>query len=113
MKSTSKGAFEVRCHRCDVSYPVETKRCLYCGEKPSAGPPRIDLLDLREVENRAGEAIAERASPGFPRPLESGQEQEAEVEEEVSTRQALPRVLMSLVWVILLVVVSVYRACTG
>ena len=112
MKITANDAFEVRCHRCDVSYPVGTKRCMYCGEKPSAGPPQIDLLDLREVENRAGEAIAGRASPpSLPKPRES--EQETEVGEEVSVRQALPRVLMSLVWVILLVVVSVYRACTG
>jgi len=25
--------FEVRCHNCDVSYPVGTKQCVHCGQR--------------------------------------------------------------------------------
>jgi hypothetical protein len=111
MKTTSQDAFEVRCHRCEVSFPHGTKRCMYCGGKPSAGPPQVDFLDIREMEAHA----AERSVPGLPRPrqAEVEQEGEAEGEEELSLRQSLPRVAMSLAWVVLLVVVSIYRACAG
>lgn len=109
MKITSKDAFEVRCHSCNVSYPVGTKRCMYCGEKPSAGPPQVDLLDLREVEERAGAVVAERTASRRPQPAEAENEEEA----GLSLRQALPRVAMSLVWVVLLVVISIYRVCSG
>jgi len=114
MKTTSQDVFEVRCHRCEVSFPHGTKRCMYCGGKPSAGPPQVEFLDMQAVEARV--AAAAGSAPGLPRTrkAEVEQESEAEVEEEEpSLRQTLPRVAMSLAWVILLVVVSIYRACTG
>ena len=103
--------FELRCHRCDVSFPIGTKRCMYCGEKPSAGPPQIQFHDLHEVEEHAGAVVAEGSHPEVARPEVAVEEDEAEP--EVTLRRALPRVAMSLVWVILLVVVSIYRACAG
>ncbi len=124
-KITAKESFEVRCHRCGVSFPVGTKRCMYCGEKPSATPPQVDFLDLREVADHAGAVAAERTSPGAARSRDAtrgaaqsaarGAEQEADeaLEGEHSMRQALPRVAMSLVWVVLLVVISIYRVCSG
>jgi hypothetical protein len=113
MKTTSQDVFEVRCHRCEVSFPLGTKRCMYCGGKPSAGPPQVEFLDIGEME--AHTVPAARRAPGLPRPRQAEVEQEGEAEEEeqLSLRQTLPRVAMSLAWVVLLVVVSIYRACAG
>jgi hypothetical protein len=113
MKTTTQDVFEVRCHHCEVSFPLGTKRCMYCGGKPSAGPPQVEFLGMREME--AHTVPAERSAPGLPRPrkAELEQEGEAEEEEQLSLRQTLPRVAMSLAWVVLLVVVSIYRACAG
>lgn len=111
MKNKFQEVYELRCHRCDVSFPVGTKRCMYCGEKPGAGPPQAQLLDLREMEKHAGVVVAEGTEHGTAWPEAAAEEEEAEP--EASLRQALPRITMSLVWVVLLVVVSIYRACTG
>jgi len=100
MKRTSQDVFEVRCHRCDVSFPAGTKRCMYCGGKPSAGPPGVEPLDLRTVEQQAQSIVFERTHPaGLPQEAPVDEE---EVEPELTLRQALPRVAMSLVWVALL-----------
>jgi hypothetical protein len=111
MKISANQSFEVRCHHCDVSFPVGTKRCIHCGEKPTAEPPPTQFREHGWNELLSQES---EAAPGeLPSRMEPQRELEEETEPEGGLRQTLPRVAMSLVWVVLLVVVSIYRACSG
>jgi hypothetical protein len=87
-------AYEVRCHRCKVSFPVGTRRCLHCGGR--TGAPSM------------GEAASPRLL-GPPGPFDPG----AVDEEEMETRRGPLRVAMGVVWVLLALVLSFYRVCTG
>jgi len=86
--------YEVLCPRCNVTFPVGTKRCIHCGGRvgPSGGP--IPLL-----VGRPSEAPAE-AFPG------------AEEEEEASPRRS-PFSPVAVLWVLLFVGGTIYRACAG
>jgi hypothetical protein len=98
--------YEVRCHDCDVSYPVGTKRCIYCGARPSVSPqPRstMTIQDYFEV----GETPAEEES-------HKGSKRSIRDEEEEGTPPGmLARMLGGLAWVLLFAAISAYRACTG
>ena len=84
-------AYEVRCYNCNVSFPPGTKRCMHCGgrtgQKPVPGP-----------------------IPGMepPHPLEL-----EDMEDENPLRRGPARLLMGAVWVLLALVASLYRVCTG
>lgn len=49
--------YEVRCHACNVSFPIGTKSCIHCGDRIGGSLFRIghdpgdpDLADIREYE---------------------------------------------------------------
>ncbi|NNL67990.1 MAG: hypothetical protein HKP30_17205 [Myxococcales bacterium] len=75
----SSPAFEVRCHDCDVSFPVGTKVCVHCGGrigKPFLfrGPreePGGELPSFEAMEEQAM-AEAEEADPSRGRGLRIG-----------------------------------------
>lgn len=100
--------FEVRCDDCDVTYPAETKRCMYCGGRPGHRPlfarevaddplddigPSSDSLRLDDLLRRADAPIGEQ-----------------EVEQP---RRSIFRLFGNLSWVILFAALTLYRACTG
>ncbi len=129
--------YEVRCMSCDVSFPTGTRACLYCGEKPVApgaaagrrlfprslpgmtkaapdpsarGGPMPDNIQLGEGSIDLAPMPGGAASRHEPRPILGGPEDE---DEEPTLRGTLPRILTSVAWVLLFVVVSIYRACTS
>ena len=79
--------YEVHCSRCSVTFPVGQKHCIHCG----------------------GRLSKERLEPGeFAIPFEEAEE----VQEEVTTRRSGWSPL-ALIWLILFVGGTIYRACVG
>jgi hypothetical protein len=57
--------YEVYCNRCRVSFALGTKRCIHCGDRPTRGRERPELLlpPLLEAPHElAGEEISRRGS---------------------------------------------------
>jgi hypothetical protein len=75
----------VYCHRCNVTFPVGTKRCIHCG----------------------GRVGGERFRPDLELPPGAG---DLDLEPGVGRRSGLSP--FTLVWVALLLVGYLYRACT-
>jgi hypothetical protein len=92
--------YEVRCPRCDVSFPVGTRRCIHCG-----GP----------VPASAGIAapIAPSAPSVEPGPFEPPRPAEAPVGDEASSGvgTSLLKLSGSLFWIIAVVIFSIARSC--
>lgn len=56
MRITTRGkpsAYEVRCSRCDVTFPAETRTCLHCGG-PTGAPSGILVSDDAEDYGTGG-----------------------------------------------------------
>ncbi len=93
MKATASESpkVEVRCYRCDVSFPIGTKVCLHCGGRTGA-PPVLSLpVELQEQD---------------------GIDPEDLIQEGVSKRSPL-RLAVGGIWLLLALVGSLFRACTG
>ncbi len=90
MKPHQSAAFEVRCDRCRVTFPLGTRRCIHCGgpTTTSRGDPRLRLEPAGEPE-----AVA------------------AEVEQEPTPRRFLSP--STLAWVAVIAAGYLYRACAG
>ena len=84
--------YEVRCPRCDVTFPLGTRRCIYCGGP--TGPAEA-----------SGLRAAMRSLPAGPEPAE---------EEEMEAR---PRGLLgrgvAVLWLLAALAISIYRACAA
>jgi hypothetical protein len=94
--------YEVRCPGCNVSFPVGTKSCLHCGQR-TALPGQGPLPTLR------GDGYDPNALPDFEaEPLEPVLLEEA----EGRTRSPF-RLGMSGIWILLALVGSAYRVCSG
>ncbi len=102
--------YEVRCPRCDVSFPPGTKKCLHCGGRTakSLGPgPRMEPdysatpFDPRMPEHGT------HAEDGFARPLPA----DAEPDEESPVRGGLVRAAVTVLWILAAIAFSVMRAC--
>lgn len=95
--------YEVRCYDCDVSYPVGTKRCLYCGARTGSAGRAPSILSI--------EQLLDSSQPGQSE-VQSGPR---EVLEEETPRQAgmFSRLLGGMSWVLLFAAISIYRACSG
>jgi hypothetical protein len=102
--------FEVRCDHCGVTYPVETKRCMYCGGRPGHRP-----LFARQI---AADPLAEFELSNEPlQPEEPVRRSEApfggEEEDVEQPRSSVFRLFGNLSWIILFALLTLYRACTG
>jgi len=89
-KATAERSFEVYCNRCRVSFAVGPKRCVHCGGH----------LDRERISGGDHDF-------GLSLPMESEQ---AVLEDEMPTRGGFSP--LTLVWVGLLLVGYLYRACT-
>jgi hypothetical protein len=85
--------YEIRCHACEVSFPLGTRRCVHCGER--LGRRRQRLIPS----------------------LDAGEPWEAdELEEEAPAETATKRRFISpftLMWLLAAIAVSIQRACAG
>jgi ribosomal protein L37E len=109
--------YEVRCFRCDVSFPVETRTCMHCG-----GAITRDHAIEFKIADRWKES-----SPGYtPEPIEpaddslftlpeyGSDEGEASLtEKSTSIGRSIIRGLGGFVWVILLIGFTLVRNCGG
>lgn len=92
-------AYEVRCERCSVSFPPETRRCMHCGGPTSRARPEVVS---------GGQVVIHRQ--GGPEAL--GPEELAGADPESTSRTPL-RIATGLVWILVAVGGALYRACTG
>ena len=98
--------FEVRCHRCNVSFPPGTKVCLHCGGR-TGEPAAPVLLSALGALTRADDADA-----GLP--SQDGELAEAPAGDEAEPgRRSLFGTAMSLFWVLLLVAGYLFRSCAS
>ena len=105
--NASSDAYEVRCYRCDVAYPIGTKRCIHCGER--VGVPRIMMQQI------GGDPLADYGQPGEFSETSSAPVRPIDFEDEEETESrgsSMMRLLGNLSWVILFVAITVYRSCT-
>lgn len=105
--------YEVRCHRCDVSFPVETRRCIHCGGATSASNAGIDVAAFTgTVEVATGSGPA----PTSPAPISLGGSDDPDAPGEAPQQQGIGAALLrsfgSLFWIIALIGFSIARSCS-
>ncbi|MDP6980497.1 MAG: hypothetical protein QF570_18170 [Myxococcota bacterium] len=109
--------YEVRCHACDVSFPVGTKRCMYCGDRlgqrplfapPIHAEPFEDFGPLGDFAPHPEVRESEPQTRTSPQPFGEPDDEEAE-----PTRGTFVRLLGSLSWVLVFLAITIYQACTG
>jgi len=84
--------YEVRCHSCNVSFPAGTKRCLHCGGRTGVAPAAI-LLQEDGRPALSAEAAEAMVEPGQGRsPFRIG---------------------LGLVWLVMALIASLARVCSG
>ena len=134
--------FEVRCPRCEVSFPPETRRCIHCGGPTSKPGPNTGLDWVHTTDDDFANAEASASPPsagsdsiaGWERELERGRDrnrefdpeprytpepfqgQEREGAEAGEGQGSWPRTLLrtggSLLWIVVLIAFTLMRNCT-
>jgi hypothetical protein len=104
--------YEVRCPRCDVSFPVETRRCIHCGGPTSASesPPPIEFATGSPLPRTRPQEPPDGGSGKTSIP-EGGPLEDSE-EAPPSVGSSLLRTFGSLFWVIALIGFSIMRSCS-
>jgi len=102
--------FEVRCPRCDVSFPIETRRCIHCGGATSAPGAVVDVGAWAGPFESVGEG---GAGPIGTTPAGPGDRaaDEASQAPPQGLGASLLRTFGSLFWVVALVGFSILRSC--
>lgn len=114
---SSANVYEVRCHDCDVSFPVGTKRCIHCGGRTGSRPifeeqiaadpqvvfapnfaPTTDSNQFAEMSSDAVESIDPFADT---------------LDEEKQPRGSIVRALGNLSWFLVIAALYLYRSCAG
>jgi len=102
-------SYEVRCPRCDVSFPVGTRKCIHCGGPTGTVDQAVTLESLLHPSTAP---VDEYADPEFEVPGQ--EERELEVSDEPSSiGRSLIRSLGGFVWVIVLIGFTLARNCGG
>lgn len=100
--------YEVRCPRCDVSFPIGTGKCVHCGGG-TVNPDDAVLLK--------SQILASTGTDEFPDAILALPEEEerefGEPEEPASIGRTLMRSLGGFVWVIVLIGFTLARNCGG
>ncbi len=121
MRNPEGSFYEIRCQRCDVSFPPETKVCIHCGER--IRPQRQVLTSIPALEDAfqgiiPADALAGKSSsavlPGSPgMEIPENPSGAIEEEEEEQPRFSKSRLLGNLVWIVLAVLASAFQVCRG
>lgn len=106
--------YEVRCPRCDVSFPTGTKRCIHCGGRTARSGSRGLEGPATRAERALARAAAARETELHPEGGRSAQPISFEPDEEElqDRRPGLVRSAVTLLWVLLAVAFSIIRACS-
>ena len=105
--------YEVRCLNCDVSFPVEQKRCIHCGATLRGMRARAQRFTPTEALQEFGLESDPRPvveNPGLGPVLPSPLQEEDDSEKETG-RFGFLRGGMTLIWIILAGLYSILRAC--
>ena len=97
MAQPNPPAYEVRCHACNVSFPVGTKRCFHCGERilrESFFRPATDADGMPVFQEAQGIDTIEE--PEDAEPQRGGR---------------FLRVGITLVWIVLALISAAVRSC--
>lgn len=123
-----RSPYEVRCPRCDVSFPVETRRCIHCGgptassdavaatsatpapTTPTSGPPAPIGIETEGSYPWSRRRDARTRAPSDP--IAPGAEAPAPDEATPSLGASLLRSFGSLFWIIALIGFSIMRSCS-
>ena len=120
MRKPGETFYEIRCQRCNVSFPPETKVCIHCGER--IRPQRQVLVSAPALENAFQSIIPADALVDKPSSLAFQRSQEMAIPEdprqtiegeEEQPRFSKSRILGNLVWIVLAVVASAFQVCRG
>lgn len=104
--TSHSSAYEVYCHGCRVTFPVETKRCIHCGNRLGRGGRPVPLSAARPVPTQGPPSATTPEETRLP-PILGGPPGDDEEDEE-PRRGFNPS---TLIWLIL-VVAGMYRSCT-
>ena len=103
--------YEVRCPRCDVSFPPETRRCVHCGGKTgTARSGAARAVRPREFDESTDLASIAVGMDVDGQPIRT-QPLIEDSEEETTSRGGWARSAMTLLWVAAAIGFSVLRAC--
>ena len=97
--------YEVRCHRCNVSFPPGTRVCLHCGGRTGESRAPVALTDISTFE-RVGNEESLRMDP------EAAGEMPAD-DEVGSARRTVLGTIMNMLWVVLLIGGYLFHTCSG
>ncbi len=100
--------YEVRCARCNVSFPPETRVCMHCGGR--TGPSIVEVPDQQPAFGEGGgSGISLRPAGGDAgNPFVS----ELEVDDDnPRLASSLMRSAGTLIWVALAILFTLMRAC--
>jgi hypothetical protein len=124
MKSSAP-TFEVRCAHCDVTFPVETRRCIHCGRaihSRDQGGALVSIADSDwesgwELGGESGGESDRETGVRSPKPIDvmsNPVEHEGEVSDEPSSiGRSIIRSLGGFIWVIVLIGFTLARNCGG
>ena len=121
MSNPEQPVYEIRCQRCDVSFPPESKVCFHCGERirpqrqiltsvPALEEAFQDIIPAEMLAGKSSSA-AIPGSPGIKIPADPPET--IEEEEEEQPRFSKSRLLGNLVWIVLAVLASAFQVCRG
>ncbi len=118
-----RSSYESYCFNCKVTFPIETRRCLHCGERVSNPQKRVrgsidqmakqiaEASRKREQTSPSQEAsdssmIEELAAAGIP----GAALPKDDVDELIPTRRSPS---LTMIWILLAFVGATVRACSG
>ena len=129
---TNSSPYEVRCPRCDVSFPPKTRKCIHCGgptgksgrafveqwiatdptDPGAMGPGATDAgLSMARSTASSPEPIEPEDAPIFT--MDAVGTEAGEAESQSSLPRTLLRSFGSLIWIALLIAFTLARDCGG
>lgn len=111
---SSEQTFEVRCERCNVSFPVGTRQCIHCGGRIDPHNTTDTQIHLAGGGAGAGVDMGRSSSASPIDVMADPFESEVEAgEQPMSVGRTLIRSMGGLIWVLVLIGFTLARSCGG